>query len=40
MVDGLPHLNSGLDLRGTAVDGPSCQRLCDSHPQLGVCDCP
>eukprot|EP01052_Picozoa_sp_SAG31_P025052 SAG31_NODE_2171_length_6265_cov_3.765326_8_plen_489_part_00 len=42
MVDGLPHLNSQLLLDGTAVDGPSCHRACDSHPQIGsgYCLCP
>eukprot|EP01052_Picozoa_sp_SAG31_P041943 SAG31_NODE_6505_length_1992_cov_2.291601_2_plen_532_part_00 len=40
MVDGLPHLNHGLYLQNTAVDGPSCHRLCDSHPQLDSCECP
>eukprot|EP01052_Picozoa_sp_SAG31_P033851 SAG31_NODE_3880_length_3789_cov_8.522764_1_plen_662_part_00 len=41
MVNGLPHLNSRLYLWGTAVDGPSCHRACDSHPQLGDnCYCP
>ena len=40
MADGLPHLDFRLYLDGTAVDGPSCHRLCDSHPQLGTCYCP
>eukprot|EP01052_Picozoa_sp_SAG31_P036035 SAG31_NODE_4436_length_3231_cov_47.977331_1_plen_135_part_00 len=42
MVDGLPHLNYWLRLDGTAVDGPSCHRACDSHPQIGsgYCSCP
>eukprot|EP01052_Picozoa_sp_SAG31_P034251 SAG31_NODE_3976_length_3702_cov_6.141549_2_plen_852_part_00 len=39
MVDGLPHLDYGLYLDGTAVDGPSCHRFCDSHPQLYDCYC-
>eukprot|EP01052_Picozoa_sp_SAG31_P036183 SAG31_NODE_4477_length_3200_cov_37.268946_2_plen_67_part_00 len=33
VIDGLPHQNS-VALAGTAVDGPSCHRLCDSHPQI------
>eukprot|EP01052_Picozoa_sp_SAG31_P040295 SAG31_NODE_5801_length_2316_cov_10.455241_1_plen_157_part_00 len=42
LVDGLPHLNTYLTLTHTAVDGPSCHRFCDSHPQLGssYCECP
>ena len=40
LIDGLPHLDYVLTLSGTAVDGPSCHRACDSHPQLVSCKCP
>ena len=41
MIDGLPHLDYQLTLSSTAVDGPSCHRACDSHPQLEHgCRCP
>eukprot|EP01052_Picozoa_sp_SAG31_P069270 SAG31_NODE_28093_length_415_cov_1.294304_1_plen_86_part_01 len=40
LVDGLPHLDYELRLDGTAVDGPSCQRACDNHPQIENCECP